>query len=290
VRRAIFTLGWQGAAKSTAYRGAVTRGFGAASDQSCAGEYALIAALLPAGRAGSLKAWQELADSLDVELSASWLVFRAPASRPGIPDEVRRAFCGAQAASTHKELVRAIRRVQAAAARSRVVTDFDLVARRCATLRRAGKRIVFTNGVFDLFHIGHLRLLQAARAQGDALVVGINSDESAKSLKGRARPVVPQFARAELVAAVRGVDFCAIFGQDDPRALLRAVRPDILAKGSEYSLSAVVGRRMVEGWGGRVILLPHVEGWSSTQVIGRLGSRTRGAVLRSPTGDGKWRD
>jgi D-beta-D-heptose 7-phosphate kinase/D-beta-D-heptose 1-phosphate adenosyltransferase len=207
-----------------------------------------------------------------------------------IPGEARRAFLGTMAAATLTELLGVIRRVQAAAARSRVITDFELVARRSTALRMSGKRVVFTNGVFDLFHVGHLRMLQAARAQGDALVVGINSDESATSLKGRTRPVVPQFARAELVASVRGVDFCAIFGQDDPRALLRVVRPDVLAKGSEYPLSGVVGRRMVEGWGGRVVLVPHVEGWSSTQVIRRLGARTRGAVLRSRTGDGTWRD
>jgi rfaE bifunctional protein nucleotidyltransferase chain/domain len=280
MKRAVFTVGWRGAA--------VLRGFGGASLDSCAGEYSLIDSPLTAERAGSLDAWRKLADSLDVELSASWLVFHARLRR--IPDDVRRAFCGTIAAATPKELLRAIRRVQAAAARSRVISDFELAARRCAAMRKAGKRIVFTNGVFDLFHVGHLRLLQAARAQGDALVVGINSDESARSLKGRLRPVVPQFARAELVAAVRGVDLCVIFGQADPRALLRVVRPDILAKGSEYALSEVVGRRMVEGGGGRVVLLPHVEGWSSTQVIRRLGSRTRGAVLRSPTGDGKWRD
>ncbi len=251
------------------------------------GEYAVIPSALSAGREGLLDAWQGLAASLDVELSASWLVFHADAAK--IPDKVRRAFLGATAARTLGESVRVIRRLQAAAARSRVVTDFQVIARRCAALREAGKRIVFTNGVFDLFHVGHLRLLQAARAQGDALVVGINGDESARSLKGRTRPVVPQFARAELVAAVRGVDLCAIFSQDDPRAVLRAVAPDVLAKGSEYSLSGVVGRRMVEGWGGRVILLPHVEGWSTTQVISRLDSRTRGAVLRSSTGGGKWR-
>jgi rfaE bifunctional protein nucleotidyltransferase chain/domain len=271
MRRAIFTYGLPGA-----------------PDEFRDGEFALIDSPLPAGRAGSLDAWRKLADSLDVELSASWLVFH-PRSRR-IPGDVRRAFCGTIAAATQMELLRAIRRVQAAAARSRVISDFELAARRCAAMRKAGKRIVFTNGVFDLFHVGHLRLLQAARAQGDALVVGINSDESARSLKGRLRPVVPQFARAELVAAVRGVDLCVIFGQADPRALLRVVKPDILAKGSEYSLSGVVGKRMVEGGGGRVILLPHVEGWSSTQVIRRLGSRTRGAVLRSPTGDGRWRD
>lgn len=253
------------------------------------GEYAVIDCPLPAEPGAGLDDWQRLADSLDVELSASWLVFRSGAPHPTIPNDVRRAFLATAAAATWGEVVRVIRRLQAAAARSRVVTDFQVVARRCAALRKAGKRVVFTNGVFDLFHIGHLRLLQAARAQGDALVVGINSDASARSLKGRTRPVMPQFARAELVAAVRGVDLCAIFPQGDPRALLRVVRPDILAKGSEYTLAGVVGRRMVEGWGGRVILLPHLEGWSSTQVIRRLDSRTRGAVRRSPTGDGTWR-
>jgi rfaE bifunctional protein nucleotidyltransferase chain/domain len=267
--RAIFTSGWQDAAAN------------------CTGEYAVIPSTLPAGRMGRLDAWQGLAESLGVELSASWLVFHAHAAK--IPDKVSRAFLGSAAAGSRGELVRVLRRLQAAAARSRVVTDFQVIAQRCAALRKAGKRVVFTNGVFDLFHVGHLRLLQAARAQGDALVVGINSDESARSLKGRTRPVVPQFARAELVAAVRSVDLCAIFPQEDPRVLLRVVRPDVLAKGSEYSLSGVVGRRMVEGWGGRVILLPHVEGWSSTQVIRRLDTRIRGAVLRSSTWGGKWR-
>jgi rfaE bifunctional protein nucleotidyltransferase chain/domain len=272
MKRAIFTFGWEDP-----------------SFESCEGEYSVTACPLPAASVGSLDAWQGLADSLDVELSASWLVFRSGAPHPGIPDEVRRGFLGTIAASTRGEPVQVIRRLQAAAARSPVVTDFQVVARRCAAWRKAGKRIVFTNGVFDLFHIGHLRLLRAARAEGDALVVGINSDESARSLKGRTRPVVPQFARAELVAAVRGVDLCAIFPQEDPRALLRVVRPDVLAKGSEYSISGVVGRRMVEGWGGRAVLLPHVEGWSSTEVIRRLDSRTRGAVRRSSTGGGKWR-
>jgi D-glycero-beta-D-manno-heptose 1-phosphate adenylyltransferase len=270
MKRAIFTFGWEEA------------------PANCEGEYSVIASPLPAAGAGSLGAWQGLADSLEVELSASWLVFRSGTPHPAIPNEVGRAFLGTAAAATRGELVRVIRRLQAAAARSPVITDFRVIAQRCAALRKAGKRIVFTNGVFDLFHIGHLRLLQAVRAEGDALVVGINSDESARSLKGRTRPVVPQFARAELVSAVRGVDLCAIFSQDDPRALLRVVRPDVLAKGSEYSLSGIVGKRMVEGWGGRAVLLPHVEGWSSTQVIRRFDSRTRGAMRRSPTGGGKW--
>jgi D-beta-D-heptose 7-phosphate kinase/D-beta-D-heptose 1-phosphate adenosyltransferase len=162
-----------------------------------------------------------------------------------------------------------------------VVTDFDFVEKRCARLRQAGRKIVFTNGVFDLFHVGHLRLLQSARALGGALVVGINSDDSARSLKGRTRPAVPQFARAEIVAGVRGVDFCAIFGHSDPRELLQAVRPDILVKGSEYSLRGVVGRALVEGWGGRVERVAHVQGWSSTDLIRSVkGRNVKGRVVK----------
>jgi rfaE bifunctional protein nucleotidyltransferase chain/domain len=265
MKRAIFTLGWE----SVSVGSRVT-------------EYALIPAPFPAERAHAPGAWRVLAESLDVDLSASWLIHRSTGSDRVIPAGLRRAFFGVIAAATQAEGVRAIRRVQSAAARSRVISDFEVASRRCAALRKAGRRIVFTNGVFDLFHVGHVRLLLAARAQGDALVVGINSDESARGLKGRTRPVIPQFARAELVAAVRGVDFCVIFGQDDPRALLRVVRPDVLVKGSEYALSDVVGRRLVTGWGGRVMLLPHIEGWSSTELIRRLGSRLRG--------DSTWRD
>jgi len=153
-----------------------------------------------------------------------------------------------------------------------VLVDFGEAGRICDALRRRGRRIVFTNGVFDLFHLGHLRLLKAARGLGDALIVGVNSDESACRLKGMDRPVVHQFARAEIVAGVRGVELCVIFGQDDPRALLRAVRPDILAKGSEYTLSQVVGRRIVERYGGKVVLIPHVEGFSSTTLSKGLRS------------------
>ncbi|MGA2478753.1 MAG: adenylyltransferase/cytidyltransferase family protein [Spirochaetia bacterium] len=249
MKRAIFTLGWDAPA--------------AAPDDPME--------LAPApGRPQGLRAWQALAKKLDTDLSASWLVYRAPA-RP--PAEVLGAFCGTAAGASEHELLRAVRRLQREASRARVLTDFSEVARRCERLRRAGKRIVFTNGVFDLLHVGHLRLLEGARSCGDALVVGVNSDESARRLKGRRRPVVPQFERAELVAAIRGVDFCAIFDQPDPRELLRFVRPDVLAKGSEYTLSGVVGRRMVEEWGGRVVLIAHRGGWSSTAIIERLRRR-----------------
>lgn len=244
--------------------------------------------MLPLPQQGSLssvQAWRGLARELDVDLSASWLVL-PPGAR--CPAEVHGLFRGCLPAAP--SLARVLARIQRATRASRVLTDFEEAGRICDALRRRGRRIVFTNGVFDLFHLGHLRLLEAARALGDALVVGVNSDSSARRLKGRGRPIVPQFARAEIVASVRGVDLCVIFGQDDPRALLRAVRPDILAKGSEYSLSGVVGRRFVEGYGGRVVLVPHVGGFSSTLLWQcsaptpagkRAGSRRRrGAACR----------
>ncbi len=169
----------------------------------------------------------------------------------------------------------AFSRIRADLRVSRVVTDADEAARACESLRRRRGSIVFTNGVFDLFHVGHARLLQLARRLGGALVVGVNSDESARRLKGRNRPFVPQFARAEIVAAIRGVDLVVIFDEDDPRALLRRLRPDVLAKGSEYSLAQVVGRRLVEGYGGRVALIPHVQGFSSTRLADRLSMRRK---------------
>jgi rfaE bifunctional protein nucleotidyltransferase chain/domain len=216
-------------------------------------------------------AWQRLAAELEVELSASWLVVGETAG--GVQDDVRAGFRGCTSGVAETNLPRVLKTLDSAASRSRVVTDFDLVEKRSARLRRAGRKIVFTNGVFDLFHVGHLRLLQSARALGGALVVGINSDDSARHLKGRTRPAVPQFARAEIVAGVRGVDFCVIFGQSDPRELLQAVRPDILVKGSEYSLTGVVGRDLVEGWGGRVERVAHVQGWSSTGLIRSVKGR-----------------
>ena len=217
-------------------------------------------------------AWVKLAAERDVELSASWLI-----TGPGghVAPGVTAALRGVKAEVTNRSLPGVLKRLDVAASRSRVVTDFATAEERCQRIRRTGRTLVFTNGVFDLFHVGHLRLLQSARALGGGLVVGINSDESARRLKGRARPAVPQFARAEIVAGVRGVDFCVIFGQSDPRGLLQAVRPDILVKGSEYTLEGVVGRELVQEWGGRVHRVAHVQGWSSTGLIASLKERKR---------------
>jgi len=131
--------------------------------------------------------------------------------------------------------------------------------------------VVFTNGVFDLLHVGHVALLEAARAQGDALIVGVNTDASARRLgKGPGRPVVPEAERARLVAALAAVDCVVLFDEDTPLALITALRPDVLVKGADYAKDDIVGAREVERWGGRVVRVPLVEGQSSTALIARL--------------------
>ncbi len=163
----------------------------------------------------------------------------------------------------------ALRKIARAEASSRIIVDHERLSRFVQALRRRrpGARIVLTNGVFDLLHAGHLRLLREARALGDALIVAINSDDSTRSIKGRGRPVIPQFARAQLLAGLRPVDACFIFTEKDPMRVLDIVRPDVLAKGSEYPVSRIVGARVVSGYGGKVIRLPMVTGWSTTSII-----------------------
>jgi len=227
-------------------------------------EFALLAMdRIPRG--ATPHAWEEVARLHGFESFASWLVLVGGARAGGLPSPG--LFEGCREAVSEAQAARVAERIDALACRSRVVTNAEVIAARCAVLRRKGRKLVFTNGVFDLFHVGHLRLLQAARALGGALVVGVNADESARRLKGRGRPLVPQFARAAIVAGVRGVDLTALFSEDDPRELLRLVHPDILVKGSEYAPADVVGGSLVEGWGGAVRLVPHVSGWSSTHVV-----------------------
>src|SRR5436190_20381933 len=131
--------------------------------------------------------------------------------------------------------------------------------------------VVFTNGVFDLLHVGHVTLLEAARAEGEALVVGINSDASVRRLgKGTDRPVVPEGERARLVAALAAVDCVVLFAEDTPLALIRALKPDVLVKGADYAPAAIVGAKDVESWGGRVVRVPLVAGQSTTSLLARL--------------------
>jgi D-beta-D-heptose 7-phosphate kinase/D-beta-D-heptose 1-phosphate adenosyltransferase len=134
-----------------------------------------------------------------------------------------------------------------------------------------GGRVVFTNGVFDLLHVGHVSLLESARAEGDALVVGVNGDASARRLgKGPGRPLVPAAERARLVAALACVDCVVVFDEDTPRELIRRLKPDVLVKGADYRRSEIVGGDDVESWGGRVVRVPLVEGKSTTALLARL--------------------
>jgi D-beta-D-heptose 7-phosphate kinase/D-beta-D-heptose 1-phosphate adenosyltransferase len=137
-------------------------------------------------------------------------------------------------------------------------------------LRAAGKRLVFTNGVFDLLHVGHVRYLEQARALGDYLLVAINSDRTVRELKGPDRPVFDQAERAEILAALRCVDYVTVFDNISPRSLIEELLPDMLVKGGDYQLDQIHGREEVEAAGGNVISLPFVDGASTTQLIERM--------------------
>jgi D-beta-D-heptose 7-phosphate kinase/D-beta-D-heptose 1-phosphate adenosyltransferase len=142
--------------------------------------------------------------------------------------------------------------------------------RRVRAARRRGERIVFTNGCFDLLHIGHVRSLTEARGLGDRLVVAVNSDASVRRLKGAARPLLPARERAEVVASLACVDWVAIFRDDTPLSLIRAVRPDVLAKGGDWQRDAIVGADDVQRRGGRVVRLREVPGVRSSRIVERL--------------------
>ena len=145
----------------------------------------------------------------------------------------------------------------------------DLVARLSAG-RAGDRRVVFTNGVFDLIHPGHVRSLRAARSLGDILVVAINSDASVKRLKGPLRPILPQRERLKIVAALEPVDHAILFEDDTPLETILALRPDVLAKGGDYTPDTIVGREEVESWGGLVTTIPLVAGLSSSGVVERI--------------------
>ncbi len=142
--------------------------------------------------------------------------------------------------------------------------------------RAGGKRIVFTNGCFDLMHIGHTRYLQAAKELGDVLVVGVNSDASVRSLdKAPDRPIVPDAQRAEVLAALGCVDYVVIFHESDPLQLITSVQPDILVKGGDWALDRIVGRDIVEARGGVVKTIPLVPGLSTTGLLQRIRSTAK---------------
>lgn len=155
------------------------------------------------------------------------------------------------------------------------VTTREELASLLAERRRQQQRVVFTNGCFDLMHIGHIRYLQAARNLGDVLVVGVNSDSSVRTLnKGTDRPIVPDAQRAEVLAALACVDYVVIFPEPDPGTLIATLQPDILVKGGDWPVDRIVGRETVEARGGRVQTIPLVPGVSTTTLVQRIRSTT----------------
>jgi rfaE bifunctional protein nucleotidyltransferase chain/domain len=139
-----------------------------------------------------------------------------------------------------------------------------------AEARSTGRRIVFTNGVFDLLHPGHVRYLEEARALGDLLIVGLHEDESVRRNKGPGRPITPQEERAEVLAALASVDAVVVFPEDTPADIIRQVQPDILVKGAGWPADQIVGRDTVEARGGRVVLVPIEQGYSTTSIVERI--------------------
>jgi D-glycero-beta-D-manno-heptose 1-phosphate adenylyltransferase len=151
----------------------------------------------------------------------------------------------------------------------KILTPAEMLGER-QSLRAAGLRLVFTNGVFDLLHVGHVRYLAEARTLGDALLVAINSDRTVRKLKGPDRPVFEEGERAEILAALRCVDYVTIFDDVSPRKLIGELLPDVLVKGGDYDLDQIHGRVEVEAAGGKVISLPFIKGASTTALIERM--------------------
>ena len=135
-----------------------------------------------------------------------------------------------------------------------------------AKLKKQGRKIVFTNGCFDILHAGHIDLLKRSKALGDVLILGINADSSVKSIKGKKRPIIPEKYRMELMSAVQYIDFVVKFSEDTPLNLIKAIRPDILVKGDDWAPDQVVGRE----YAGKVVLVPLFKGWSTTSIIQKI--------------------
>ena len=138
-------------------------------------------------------------------------------------------------------------------------------------LRGGGKKIAFTNGCFDILHVGHVRYLQEARRTGDILILGLNSDASVRAIKGDRRPLVPQQERAEVVAALATVDYVTVFDETTPLKLIEHLRPDCIVKGGDWQEEEVVGRDAVRSWGGKVVIVPMIEGASTTGILEKIG-------------------
>ena len=148
--------------------------------------------------------------------------------------------------------------------------DRGAVAAFAADVRAAGRTVVFTNGVFDLLHPGHVRYLREAASLGDVLIVGLNTDASVRRNKGGDRPITPELERAEIVSALECVSAVTLFDEDTPARIIQAVQPDVLVKGADWAADAIVGRDVVEARGGKVVRIPLAEGYSTSAIVERL--------------------
>ncbi|MCX7879939.1 MAG: D-glycero-beta-D-manno-heptose 1-phosphate adenylyltransferase [Ignavibacteria bacterium] len=154
-----------------------------------------------------------------------------------------------------------------------MILTFEEIKKTSEKLRLEGKIIVFTNGCFDLLHLGHLYYLQEAKKLGDVLVVGLNSDSSVKRLKGENRPIFNQEHRSSILDALKPIDYVVIFEEDTPLELIKIVQPNILVKGGDYSIDNVVGAEFVQSYGGKVIIIPYLEGFSTTEILKRIAKK-----------------
>lgn len=139
-----------------------------------------------------------------------------------------------------------------------------------ARLKARGKKVVFTNGCFDILHVGHIRYLKKAKKQGDILVIGLNTDRSVRQIKGEERPIVPEKERAEVLSALEFVDYVVLFDEPDPFLLIESLKPNVLVKGADWPKNKIIGREIMEKTGGRVVRVPMVRGASSTGVIEKI--------------------
>ena len=181
---------------------------------------------------------------------------------PGCRTNLGRPRCGAPGMCTMEFRV--------ARTRMNKILSQPALKRRLASLRRSGKRVVFTNGCFDLVHPGHIHYLRAARRLGDVLVVALNSDDSVRRLKGQGRPLVPERDRCEVVAALEMVDYVTTFSDDTPYALIKNLQPDVLVKGGDWQPDEIVGADVVRARGGTVCSLPYARGYSTTALVKRI--------------------
>jgi rfaE bifunctional protein nucleotidyltransferase chain/domain len=150
---------------------------------------------------------------------------------------------------------------------------FEIIKNEIKALQQQGKKIVFTNGCFDILHAGHVDIFQQARNLGDALVVAVNSDISIKKIKGEKRPVVPQAQRMQVLAALEAIDYVVIFDEENPFKIIKEIQPDILVKGGDWPVETIVGREIVEKKGGKVLSIPLMEGISTTNIIEEVKKR-----------------